>query len=561
MYKTRIVSISGRTAVDVNGRQLQICSNATLFPGCSVYTDGVYIYGWNWEYTNNRKQLRKKRVVGTLPLYFYADDNNGFAMALPQSDWTLPSTYEYGHQSKFDTDTMFCWYGRPYQFHAGNNVYALRGSYSNPSLYDADGNVLNVDVSKRLYLTHDRDLGMCWQKGGLSQTFATWCATQFQKIEHDSEWDWHGGSHYKYTYYTSSYSWTYGGNNDIQCAIGNADITDLKVLYDNGGVINLNAVVQQLLADALVLLKQKQAAAVDLRGLDHADVYPTSLPDPVIVGHWLGTNVSVVDDIFNGEHKVYPVDPDSGQGGNPLVDAKSIAYNATGYRLSSDYDHDCRVVHNFRKVGNSVEFYLNLRAIYRCYGYKEMLDYDPVNEYTPAATADSWLWCAGSIDSNGQFNEYPTDGELDIWYKITITNGSASFQRIKTPWAFTQHTRAFDNDYIWTQTAQNAGYIMHKTVRLPGNWLWVRDILQLGDNKILVVGTYEDDGADLSVIALYQNDAFISYTELYGFFRQEGQGMFDGAPYNPNFNLISSIKKFKTQYEALINVPYYTLDN
>jgi len=103
-----------------------------------------------------------------------------------------------------------------------------------------------------------------------------------------------------------------------------------------------------------------------------------------------------------------------------------------------------------------------------------------------------------------------------------------------------------------------AGYIMHKTVRLPGNWLWVRDILQLGDNKILVVGTYEDNGADLSVIALYQNDAFISYTELYGFFRQS---MFNGAPYNPNFNLVSDVKKFKTQYEALINVPYYTLDN
>lgn len=560
--RVKVAGVSGNTVITADGQRLRIIGNA--MPGGYVYTDGVVAYGYSLPGAIIKKPQKQAQL--TLPLFCYANKyNDGYFVSTFKKDWKSAIT-QYGHENS-EIDTMFCWYGRPYQFRAGNNVYALRGSYSNPSLYDSDGNPVNTDVAKRLYLTHDKTLGMCWQKGGLCQLFSTWCATQFQKIEHDSEWDWHGGSHYIYTYYTSSYSWTYGRNNDIQCAIGNADVTDLKVLYDDGGVINLNPIVQRLLADALVLLKQKQAAAVDLRGLDPADVYPTSLPDPVIVGYWLGTNVSVVDDIFNGEHKVYPVDADSGQGGNPLVDAKSIAYNATGYWLSSDYDYDCRVVHNLRKIGDSIEFYLNLRAIYRCYGYDETLDYDPVNEYTPAATVDSWLWCAGSIDSNGQFNQFPTDGELDIWYKITITNGSAAFQRVKTPWAFTQHTRTFDNDYTWTQTAQNTGYIMHKAEQLPGNWLWVRDILQLSDNKVLVVGTYswvetKEDNTEVTVtkpgIALYEKDKFVSFAELYVFWADKFLG---GKPYNPNFDLITSIKKFKSQYEALINVPYYELDN
>jgi len=576
--RVKVAGISGNSVITADGQRLRIIGNA--MPGGYVYTDGVVAYGYSLPGTIIKKPAKKAQL--TLPLFCYANKyDNGYFVSTFKKDCKNAIT-QYGHEDS-EINTMFCWYGRPYQFHAGNNVYALRGNYSNPSLYDADGNVLNVDVSKRLYLTHDRDLGFCWQKGGLCQTFSTWFSTQFQKIEYDREWDWHGGSHYIYTFYVTDKQWNYDYDDidyyDIQCAIGNADITDLKVLYDNG-VINLNPIVQQLLADALVLLKQKQAAAVDLRGLDPANAYPTTLPDPVIIGYWLGTNVSVVDDIFNGEHNTYPIDPDAGQGGNPLVDAKSVAYNATGHSLSGAYDYDCRVIHNLRKIGNGIEFYLNLRGIYSCYGYDTLsadkLDYDPVNEYTPAATADSWLWCRGSIGRDGQFDNFPVCAEIDFWYKVTITNGSASFQRIyaknnqsvyKMLWSFTQHTREFDNDYTWTQTALNTGYIVHKTEQLPGNWLWVRDILQLGDNKVLVVGTYswietKEDETEVTVtkqgIALYEKDKFVSFAELYVFWSEK---FLDGKPYNPNFDLITSIKKFKSQYEALINVPYYELDN
>ena len=366
----------------------------------------------------------------------------------------------------------------------------------------------------------------------------------------------------------------------MQCAVsGSSDLTDLQIIYGVDSThehsISLFPIMQQILNDAISYLNTKQSQAVTAAGKSVSDAYPVALPTPAIHGFWLGNNISPVGDIINGEHFTYPIDSDAGQGGNPLVDADSIAYSATGKHLSANYAFDYRVIHDFRMLDtDTIEFYVNLRGLYTCFGYHSMV-IDPTESniiYDPAATANSWQWEFGYLDDSGAFvDEYTStkhSGQIDFWYKITIVNGSVSFQKVKTNWNFYQNEKTFGK-YHWLQTAVNVGYITNNDThsRLSGNWTWVKEVIPLSNNGLLVFGSMnfaaagEDD--DIApAVAHYQNDSLVSVERLEAqYYDSAGLRSFVGLPVNPNYSIVADIDLFKKQYEKLINEPYYDLDS
>lgn len=588
MFKTKIIAVDGETATDIQGNKYKIISNITIFPGSTVFTDGKVIYGWEWNHSGRPFMLSKKQV-SCLPLFYYANQSkNAWAMVPLAQPWTLPSKFDYGFIN-LNWSTFEYWYSRPYQFNAGNKPYAFRGTYSDPLMYDSKGNIINApdewDISKRIFLLYDKNAGFVWQKGSICQRFGTYGRSQYNYTAYNVEWIVTDSPPYlvrKRTYYTGTYNWRYNGITQVgsmQCAVsGNSDLTDLQIIYGVDSThehsISLYPILQQILNDARSYLNTKQTQAVTAAGKSVSDAYPVSLPTPVIHGFWLGNNISAVGDIIHGEHFTYPIDADAGQGGNPLVDADSIAYNATGEHLSPTYASDCRVIHDFRMLdADTIEFYVNLRGLYTCYGYHGMV-IDPDESdiiYEPAATANSWQWEFGYLDDSGNFVDSYTSstisGQMDFWYKITIINGAASFQKVKTNWNFYQNDKTFGK-YHWLQTAVNVGYITNNDTqsRISGNWTWVKEIIPLSNNGILVFGSMnfaaEGENDDIApAVAHYQNDSLVSAERLEAqYYNSAGLRSFVGLPVNPNYSIVADMDLFKKQYEKLINDPYYDLD-
>ena len=596
MFKTIIEEVQGNKAIDNMGRELQIVSNLVVLPGSVQYTDGKVIYGYELMQQGAIK-LNSKKLIGILPMFPYYRstdfDYNWFAMFSLKSPFSDLARREYyiGHTTYGEDYWRYqCWYGRPYQCNAGNKPIAFRGSFNSPQMFNAAGEIINNaewDISKRLYLCFDGQSGYYWQKGSYCQTWNNWHLNDYYK---SVQYHWSRQSdlpdkRYKYEYYvdeSGKASDLYEFEN-VQVAIGNADKTDLKIIFgkdaENEEAVSLQNAVNQMLVDAKNRIYNACIASLP-QGKNLNDCYPVALPEPKIFGYWLGTNTSETDDIFRGFKEWFPVDNDAGQGGCPLVDVSSIYYNETGEYASNPENADARQILALRNMNGILEFYLKLDLVYCCYGYYKDLDYDARDEYVPEANANNWIFIAGCIDDNGNFYDdggfpyHPTYyNNRSFIYKVTLNGSIASINCVQD-WALHPDSRSFKNDYVWQQVDIDNGYISHNGTRLQGNWLWVKDIIAVDDKSALVIGyakwqKYDEDNQEWyvveeSAIALYdKDDRLVFIRELHAAYDEIAEASFEfgGDLYNPNYSLVPDKNLFVSQFDRLKNTGYYRLNS
>ena len=588
--RVRIASVQGNTAITADGERIEIIGNARVNSGSYVWTDGVVAYGYvptGGEYKRTRKKLGG--ILPMFPYYRQIDfDYNWFAMFSLKSPFSDLARREYyiGHTTYGEDYWRYqCWYGRPYQCNAGNKPIAFRGSFNSPQMFNAAGEIINNaewDISKRLYLCFDGQSGYYWQKGSYCQTWNNWHLDDYYKVVQyhfgrsdlpDKQW--------KYEYYVDSWKASdFNEFRDIQIAIGNADKTDLKIIFgkdaENEEAVSLQNAVNQMLVDAKNRIYNACIASLP-QGKNLNDCYPVALPEPKIFGYWLGTNTSETDDIFRGSKECFIVDNDAGQGGCPLVDIASIYQNETGEIGYSPENADARQILALRNMNGVLEFYLKLDLVYCCYGYSKDLDYDNSNEYIPAANSNNWIFGAGYIDDNGNFDDdfYGLDTyyKRSFIYKVTLNGSIASINCVQD-WALHPDSRSFKNDYVWQQVDIDNGYVSHNGTRLQGNWLWVKDIIAVDDKSALVIGyakwqKYDEDNQEWivveeSAIALYdKDDRLVFIRELHAAYDEIAEASFEfgGDLYNPNYSLVPDKNLFVSQFDRLKNTGYYRLNS
>lgn len=569
MEKTRIASVNGKYATDIKGRRLEIISNLNVFPGSLVFTDSKYIYGY--DLTDDGYSYLGGKPKEFLPLFIHNRDFEKdfcFVYAEGKTGWEPSESYVYGFRNN-DSNDFIWWYSHPYQFNAGSTAYAIRGSYATGKLYNAKGEVVK-NIANRTFLTYDKALGLCWQKGSICQTFDAVAGQNalVKNIDYTSE---RIGSHWKYTYSIGSLQHYYDSSIEIQIAVSNqgaADISNLRIVHgkklNEEEEIPLASIVQQMVQDAKNRIQLKNIEILLDNNHLEEDAYPYGLPDVDIYSYCLGTNTTVLDEYgrqYYDELGVLPVDNDAAQGAVPGLDLNQLAEDATGEYFYNLYQNDARVVHRLRTLPDgSVEFYMNLRGCYLCYGYWTDLNPDAGDEYVPVPTANAWKWESGNVDSGSFRAGY--DGSLDFWYKVTMTGGSTSIACVKDMWDFLGDTRYFADDYVFVQTALDDGTLYHKG-NVIGKWSWVKDVIPVGNNMAVVfgIGIDEHGYSENHMYKVYKNGAVVFAQALdWSYHDGTEHNYIDGYPMNYSYTLASDLTVFAANFNACRNIPYYSID-
>lgn len=547
--QVKVAAVRGNTVITADGQRLRIIGNA--MPGGYVWTDGVVAYGYSLPGTIVKKPA-VKRIPTSYPLYDvggYYDEHWRYLCYLPKpytNDVTL-----------FDFDDLEnpvqYWPGRPAFFNDGKNFYSLRGSWTNPVLYSSanqQGQALQ-GRGRKLFLGYIPGLGQVWQSGNLCETFSNIAAKTYT----DNTYDVVGSTEQYYTYTKQSSHpgqiWDSSGAPFVTYSLQGSNLNDLTIEYDNGSIA-LSPIVNDILDELHSILDA--AADESIPWGEPMTPYPAARPNPVTLSYSLAGNGD--NRLFKIGYSYPPCDNLTAQGGCPLFDVDFSRYSEFNGRSMSDASKDCKIIHNVRKINNSIVFELFLIGHFVFYKYYETLapggsgstTYDP-----PLPSGGCYRWVAREIGYRGR-------------WRVTVSGGSVSLKHIEQYWnAYPYHynmpallnnktfanTLDFGNGWVFdtyeSTPGNESGRVRHlgtggeADVTYPENYGYVNDIVKVGNKECLVFAPY--DG-----ICHYVNDALVGTVG-------------GGYSANDSFVAIDKPDRLLNFYNRLANVPYYELDN
>ena len=547
--QVKVAGISGNTVITADGQRLRIIGNA--MPGGYVWTDGVVAYGYSLPGTIVKKPA-VKRIPTSYPLY----DVGGYDNHWRWLDYVPKPYNDYVQLFDFDDleNPVLYWPGRPAFFNDGKNFYSLRGSWTNPVLYSTaaqQGQALQ-GRGRKLFLGYIPGLGQVWQSGNLCETFSNIAAKTYTGYDYDYEYK--SGKYYNYYSMSNKQSthpgklWDSSGSPYVAYSLQGNNLSDLTIEYDNGSVA-LSPIVNDILDELHSILDA--AADESIPWGEPMTPYPAARPDPVTLSYSLAGNGD--NRLFRIGYSYPPCDNLTAQGGCPLYDVDFSRYSEFNGRSMSDASKDYKIVHNVRKINNSIVFELFLIGHFVFYKYSETLMpsssevYDP-----PLPSGGCYRWVAREIGYRGRWRVTINGGSIGLTHLGQYWNGYPYQYNIPSLNNKTfANTLDFGNGWVFDTYESTPGNESGRVRRLgtggepdvtyPENYEYVNDIVKIGKKECLVFSPY--DG-----ICHYVNDALVDTVG-------------GGYSANDSFVPIDKPDRLLDFYNRLENVPYYELDN